>query len=165
MNRRQFHRTLTAALSAAAFGQAQQSGVQHSDAPNTKERTNMQLINKLIRFKMAVGDMPKAKAFYSDTLGLKAVSDYRLDDRNWWVSFDLPGDGASMVLSTAHENMKPGTMSIYFSSPDLAAAHQEISAKGAKVSAIKSDLYGPGSGVKWFNLQDPDGNQVFLAEA
>jgi len=125
----------------------------------------MQLINKLIRLKMAVGDMPKAKAFYTDTLGLKATSDYRRDDHNWWVSYALPGDGASMVLSTFHENMKPGTMSLYFSTSDLAAAHQEISAKGAKVNDIKSDLYGPGSGVKWFNLEDPDGNQVFLVQA
>ena len=26
-------------------------------------------------------------------------------------------------------------------------------------------LWVPGSGVKWFNLEDPDGNQVFLVQA
>jgi hypothetical protein len=26
------------------------------------------------------------------------------------------------------------------------------------------DLYGPGSGVKFFQLQDPDGNQVTIAQ-
>jgi hypothetical protein len=63
--------------------------------------------------------------------------------------------------------MKPGTMSLYFASSDLAAAHTELSAKGAKVNEVKDDLYGPGSGVKWFNLVDPDadGNQVFLVQA
>jgi uncharacterized protein YndB with AHSA1/START domain len=60
---------------------------------------SMQVVNKLMRFKIAVSDMPKAKAFYVDKLGLK------------------------------------------------------------------DDLYGPGSGVKWFNLKDPDGNQVLLVQA
>ena len=40
----------------------------------------MQVANKLMRFKMAVSDMPRAKAFYVDKLGLKAESDYRRDD-------------------------------------------------------------------------------------
>jgi catechol 2,3-dioxygenase-like lactoylglutathione lyase family enzyme len=118
-----------------------------------------------MRFKMAVSDMPKAKAFYADKLGLKIATDYRRDERNWWVSLSLPEGGASIVLTTAHENMKPGTMSLYFASSDLAAAHKELSTKGAKVNEVKDDLYGPGSGVKWFNLEDPDRNQVFLVQA
>ena len=123
----------------------------------------MQVANKLMRFKMAVSDMPKAKAFYVDKLGLKAESDYRRDDHNWWVSLTTEG-GTCIVLSTAHENMKPGTMSLYFASSDVAAAHKELSAKGARVNEVKDDLYGPGSGVKWFNLEDPDRNQVFLVQ-
>jgi predicted enzyme related to lactoylglutathione lyase len=122
-------------------------------------------VDKLIRFKMAVTDMPKAKTFYADKLGLKVASDYRRDDHNWWVSLALPESGASIVLTTAQENMKPGTMSLYFASADVGAAHQELSGNGAKVSDMKDDLYGPGSGVKWFNLEDPDGNQVFLVQA
>ena len=124
----------------------------------------MQLAGKLIRLKMAVNNMPKAKAFYVDTLGLTIASDFRRDDHNWWVAVTLAGDGTSMVLTTAHENMKPGTMSLYFANSDLAAAHKEISAKGVKVGEVKTDLYGPGSGVKWFNIEDPEGNQVFLVQ-
>jgi catechol 2,3-dioxygenase-like lactoylglutathione lyase family enzyme len=122
-------------------------------------------VNKLMRFKMAVGDMPKAKAFYAEKLGLKVESDYRRDDHNWWVSLTPTEGGPSIVLSTTHENMKPGTMSLYFASSDIAAAHKELSTKGAKANEVKDDLYGPGSGVKWFNLDDPDGNQVFLVQA
>jgi catechol 2,3-dioxygenase-like lactoylglutathione lyase family enzyme len=125
----------------------------------------MQVANKLMRFKMAVSDMPKAKAFYADKLGLKVESDYRRDDHNWWVSLTPTEGGPSIVLSTTHENMKPGTMSLYFASSDIAAAHKELSTKGAKANEVKDDLYGPGSGVKWFNLDDPDGNQVFLVQA
>jgi catechol 2,3-dioxygenase-like lactoylglutathione lyase family enzyme len=125
----------------------------------------MQLANKLMRLKMAVTDMPKAKAFYADKLGLKVESDYRRDDHNWWVSLTPTEGGPSIVLSTTHENMNPGTMSLYFASSDIAAAHKELSTKGAKANEVKDDLYGPGSGVKWFNLADPDGNQVFLVQA
>jgi predicted enzyme related to lactoylglutathione lyase len=125
----------------------------------------MQIVGKLIRFKMAVKDMSKAKEFYADTLGLKVESDYRRDDHNWWVSLALPDGGGSIVLSTVHENMKPGTMSLYFKASDVAAAHNEIGAKGVKVGELEDDLYGPGSGIKWFNFTDTDGNQLFLTQA
>jgi catechol 2,3-dioxygenase-like lactoylglutathione lyase family enzyme len=125
----------------------------------------MQVLNKLMMFSIAVRDMPKAKAFYVDKLGLKVVTDYRKDEANCWVSLSLPEGGASITLTTAHENMKPGAMRLYFASSDVAAAHKELSAKGAKVNDVKDDLFGPGSGVKWFNLEDPDGNQVLLVQA
>jgi len=63
-------------------------------------------------FSMAVSDMPKAKAFYVDKLGFKVATDYRKDDDNWWVSLTLAKGGASITLTTAHENMKPGTMKL-----------------------------------------------------
>ena len=125
----------------------------------------MQTVNKVMWFSMAVNDMPKAKAFYVDNLGLKVATDYRKDDNNWWVSLTLPEGGASITLTTASENMKPGAMKLYFATSDVAAAHKELTAKGAKVNELKDDLYGPGSGVKWFNLADPDGNQVLLVQA
>jgi predicted enzyme related to lactoylglutathione lyase len=165
MNRREFHQTLTAVLPAAGLAQAQQSQAQHSETPITKERTNMPAVNKVMWFSMAVSDMPKAKAFYSETLGLKVASDFRKDDGHWWVSLTLPEGGASITLTTSHENMKAGTMKLYFATSDVAAAHHELRAKGAKINEVKDDLYGPGSGVKWFNLADPDGNQVLVVQA
>ena len=61
--------------------------------------------------------------------------------------------------------MKPGTMQLYFATSDVVAAHKEFSNKGVKVNEVKDDLFGPGSSVKWFNLKDPDGNEVLLAQA
>ena len=80
-------------------------------------------IDKLMILSLAVSDMPKAKAFYADKLGLNVASDHRKDDDHWWVSLTLPENGASITLTTAHENMKPGTMSLHFMSSDIAAAH------------------------------------------
>jgi catechol 2,3-dioxygenase-like lactoylglutathione lyase family enzyme len=126
---------------------------------------NKQVVDKIIQFMVAVKDMPKAKEFYVEKLGLTVKMDYRKDDENWWVSLTPPEGGIIIVLSTFHQHMKPGTMTLYFGTSDVAAAYKELSGKDVKVNEIKDDLYGPGSGVKWFNLEDPDGNLVYLAQA
>jgi catechol 2,3-dioxygenase-like lactoylglutathione lyase family enzyme len=123
----------------------------------------MQVINKLIMINVAVSDMPKAKEFYGEKLGLKVVQEYRQDDENWYVSFDLP-DGVTITLNTTRGEIKP-TLVGYFSTSDIEMAHKELSSKEAKVSDVKDDLFGPGSGAKWFDLQDPDGNHLQMTQA
>jgi catechol 2,3-dioxygenase-like lactoylglutathione lyase family enzyme len=125
----------------------------------------MQVINKFMMFSMIVSDMSKAKAFYADKLGLKVVSDFRQDEEHWWVSLTPPEAGVTITLTTYHDNFKPGTMALYFATADVAAANKALSANGVKVNEVKDDLYGPGSGVKWFNFADPDGNLVHLVQA
>lgn len=124
----------------------------------------MNAVYALMMFSMTVSDMPKAKAFYADRLGLKVVSDVRQDDNHWWVSLTTPG-GVSITLTTFPENMKPGAMKLYFSTPDIAGARADLVAKGEKPGDMKDDLYGPRSGVKWFQLADPDGNQVIFVQS
>ena len=125
----------------------------------------MQTIKKLMQFAVAVSDMPKAKEFYAEKLGLKITTDFRRDDSNWWVTLTLPENGLSIVLTTHHDQMKPGTMTLWFSASDITAAHKELRNKGIEVNEIKDDLHGPGSGTKWFNFKDPDGNLIHLEQA
>jgi catechol 2,3-dioxygenase-like lactoylglutathione lyase family enzyme len=125
----------------------------------------MDTVNKFMMLAIGVSDMPTAKAFYADKLGLKVAMDYRQDDGHWWVSLTLPEGGVSITLTTFHENAKPGTMTLWFASSDLSAAHKTLDDKGVKVSEIQDDLHGPGSGVKWFNFKDPDGNLIHLEQA
>lgn len=128
----------------------------------------MQAINKFTMVSMLVSDMNKAKAFYVEKLGLDVATDYRQNDNNWWVTLTFPGGGASITLArsstTSNEPPEPGTMSFYFSTPDIAAAHRDLNEKGVTTSEIRDDLYGPGSGVKFFQLQDPDGSQLTFAQ-
>ena len=123
----------------------------------------MKIVDRLTMIMVAVSNMPRAKEFYADKLGLKVASDYRQDDDNWYVSVLLPEGGVTITLSTHREHKQPGTMTVYFATSDVSAAHKALSEKGLKVNEIKDDLYGPGSGVKWFSLEDPDGNRVLVA--
>jgi|SRR5450432_447145 catechol 2,3-dioxygenase-like lactoylglutathione lyase family enzyme len=125
----------------------------------------MKVIDKLMMFSAAVSDMPKAKAFYVDKLGLKVASEYRRDDHNWWVSLTLPEGGTSITLTTAHENMKPGAMKVYFATSDVPAVQKELSAMGAKVNEVKDDLYGPGRALSGLILTTLMANQVVLVQA
>jgi len=59
----------------------------------------MQIINKLMMLSIVVSDMPKAKEFYSEKLGLKVVSDYRQSDDRWWVALTLPEGGVTITLT------------------------------------------------------------------
>ena len=125
----------------------------------------MQIVNKLTMFQMAVADMPKAKEFYSDQLGLKVAKDYRQDADHWWVSLMDADGGFTITLTTYKGNMKPGNLVMYFSTADLDAAHKELQGKGVKVGDVQDDLYGPGSGVKFFQVSDPDENVIHIWQA
>lgn len=112
---------------------------------------------KISMLQMAVTEMAKAKAFYVEQLGWSATTDYGQGDHHW-VSLELPGGGTTLTLSTMHGHMKPGTMTLYLSTSDIEATYNVFKAKGVEVNDIQNDLYGPGSGVKWFRISDPDGN-------
>ena len=130
--------------------------------------TKMTVANQLTMVSMVVSDMKRAKEFYADKLGLEVATDYRQNDDNWWVTLTFPGGGPSITLArsstTSNEPPKPGTLGLYLSTSDVAAAHKELNEKGVNPSEIRDNLYGPGSGVKFFQLQDPDGNQVTFAQ-
>ena len=130
--------------------------------------TKMTVANQFTMVSMVVSNMKRAKEFYADKLGLEVATDYRQNDDNWWVTLTFPGGGPSITLArsstTSNEPPKPGTLGLYLSTSDVAAAHKELNEKGVNPSEIRDNLYGPGSGVKFFQLQDPDGNQVTFAQ-
>jgi catechol 2,3-dioxygenase-like lactoylglutathione lyase family enzyme len=125
------------------------------------------VVNQLTMVSVVVSDMKKAKEFYAEKLGLEVTTDYRRNDDNWWVTLTLPGGGPSITLArsstTSNEAPKPGTLGLYLSTSDIAAARRELNEKGINPGEVRDDLYGPGSGVKFFQLNDPDGNQVTFA--
>ena len=123
--------------------------------------------NKLMMVAMNVSDMAASKKFYVDQLGFKISTEYRQDDDNWWTTLIFPEGGATLTLSRASASpasMTPDILSIYFETSDVEAAHEALSTKDVKVEDVQDDLFGPGSGVRWFNVKDPDGNSVFFVQ-
>jgi predicted enzyme related to lactoylglutathione lyase len=120
----------------------------------------MKTVDKLLMLHMAVSDMDKSKAFYVDKLGFKATRDvdqkvYRL------VHMELPGGGVSINLTNLNENMKPGTMKLYFGTSDIKDAYKVLTEKGVKPkNEIKDDSWG-----MWFDFDDPDGNHLFIVQS
>ena len=126
----------------------------------------MQAANKIMMCAVNVSDMAKSKEFYAEKLGLTISTEYRQDDDNWWVTLALPEGGATLTLSRASispESIKPGTLAVYLETSDVEAAHKELAVK-VKAEDVQNDLFGPGSGVKWFNVEDPDGTRVFFVQ-
>jgi len=113
---------------------------------------------------LAVTDMAKAKAFYAEQLGWTVTTDYGQGTHHW-VSLSLPGGGASLTLSTVPGKLQPGALQYYLSTSNIEATYNELKARGVNVNEIKDDLYGRGSGVKWFDFEDPDGNKWLMAQA
>lgn len=127
----------------------------------------MQSINKLMMVSVNVSDMAKSKEFYVDKLGLEITTEYRQDDNNWWTTLALPEGGATFTLSRssyAPDSMKPNMLSVYFETSDIDATHQELVDKGVETSDVQDNLFGPGSGVKFVNFDDPDGVKVHIAQ-
>ena len=135
---------------------------------NSIDSESVAVANQLTMVSVVVSDMKKAKEFYAEKLGLEVATDYRQNDDNWWVTLVLPGGGASITLArsstTSNEPPKPGTLGFYLSTSDIATAHKELNEKGVETGEIRDDLYGPGSGVKFIQFQDPDGNPVTFAQ-
>jgi catechol 2,3-dioxygenase-like lactoylglutathione lyase family enzyme len=129
--------------------------------------TKKTVVNQLTMVSVVVSDMQKAKEFYAEKLGFEVATDYRLNDDNWWVTLSLPG-GPSITLArsstTSNEAPKPGTLGLYLSTSDIAAAQEELQQRGVNAGEIQDNLYGPGSGVKFIQFQDPDGNSVTIAQ-
>lgn len=124
----------------------------------------MSIVKKLTMYNIAVKDIPKATAFYSDILGLEVTQDYRQDEKNWWITLALPEGGVSITLGLDEEGIKPGKLTTYFATDDITATHKALVEKKVEVSDVQDDLYGPGSGVKFVTLTDPAGNSVLLVQ-
>ena len=127
--------------------------------------------DKLMMLHMAVKDMDKVKEFYTDKLGFKVTNDFAYDKAqavkagvpagSRWISMDFPGGGPSINLTNLYENMKPGGMKLYLSTPDIEAASNELKAKGVKLA---HEITHTGWATS-FDFLDPDGNQWVVVQS
>src|SRR5262249_25848457 len=118
---------------------------------------------KIFQVMMPVSDMAKAKTFYAEQLGFQITADFGQGEHHW-VTLALPGGGPALVLTTTQGNIKPGWVTLYLATSNVEALYNDLTAKGVTANEIKDNLFGPGSGVKWFSVADPDGNTWIVAQ-
>jgi len=107
-----------------------------------------------------VSNMDRAVRFYSETLGLKLA--YRFGDH--WASIEA-GTGLTIGLHPASSQFsagRKGSMAIGLqlkgSLPDAVSA---LTAKGVR---FQGDVINEGKAGSFIGFEDPDGNQLYLAE-
>jgi predicted enzyme related to lactoylglutathione lyase len=112
---------------------------------------------KKVAFTMyPVSDMPRARAFYEETLGLGPSSS---GAQIPWVEFDLPGGGCLAITNVTAGEPGAGTGgTIAFEVDDLAATVADLKAKGVAFAAegIESPV------CHMAIVKDPDGNAIIL---
>ena len=116
----------------------------------------MSLINGIAQIALSVTDLPRATAFYRDTLGLKLL-------------FEVPNmsfldiDGIRLMLSS--HGGKPGGRDtvFYFKVADAEHAHAELGGKGVHFEQPPHVIgRTPTSEVMLAFCTDPDGNLLGL---
>jgi len=114
------------------------------------------MLNKVAFTMYPVRDMPRARAFYEETLGLGPSGS---GAQSPWVEFDLPGGGC-LAITTVTPNAPSASAggTIAFEVDDLAATVADLKAKGVAFAAegIESPV------CHMAIVKDPDGNAIIL---
>jgi predicted enzyme related to lactoylglutathione lyase len=111
----------------------------------------------------AVDDVPRARAFYGDTLGIELTV---LDEQNGLISLHLAGDRDTLIYNKP--DFVPATYTILnFKVDDIDAAVDELTGRGVEVERydgmpqdekgiMRGIEAGMGPDIAWF--KDPAGN-------
>jgi predicted enzyme related to lactoylglutathione lyase len=130
-----------------------------------------------------VSDVDRAKKFYGK-VGWRLDADFRFDNGFRIVQFTPPGSGCSVQFGANITPAAPGSaQSLYLAVSDIAAAHDELVARGVEVSDVfhaatpgaqfqrdgtSGRVSGPAPAHATYGsfatLSDPDGNSWLLQE-
>jgi predicted enzyme related to lactoylglutathione lyase len=114
------------------------------------------MLNKVAFTMYPVTDMPRARAFYEEVLGLGPS---RSGATSPWVEFDLAGGGCLAITTvTPNEPIASAGGTIAFEVDNLPAMVADLKAKGVAFAAegIESPV------CRMAIIKDPDGNAIIL---
>jgi catechol 2,3-dioxygenase-like lactoylglutathione lyase family enzyme len=109
-----------------------------------------------------VSDPDRAKAFYTETLGLELIAEEQMPSGTRWVEVGSPGAQTSISLVTWLESMQPGSLrGLIFLTDDIQSDHDELSRRGVKfLGPIEEQHWG-----KYVQFWDQDENVLVLQES
>ena len=109
---------------------------------------------KLELVAVPVTDVDRAKAFYTDKVGFIADHDHTVSDDMRFVQLTPPGSACSIALGRGIVTSTPGSVQgLQLVVSDVAAAHDELAARGVAVSEVQDFPWG-----SFVFFSDPDGN-------
>ena len=108
-----------------------------------------------------VGDQDAALKFYTESLGLKVVTDQPFTEKQRWIELMIPGADTGIALFTpeGHEKRIGEFQSISFWCEDVFATADALKKKGVEFTKEPAaESWGSAAVFK-----DPDGNQFVLS--
>jgi len=115
---------------------------------------------KLELVAVPVTDVDRAKAFYTDKVGLHADHDQQVNENLRFVQLTPPGSACSIAIGIGLTQMKPGSLEgLQMVVPDIEQAHRQLVSRGADVSPIEDLPWG-----RFVYFSDPDGNRWAVQE-
>jgi catechol 2,3-dioxygenase-like lactoylglutathione lyase family enzyme len=126
---------------------------------------------KLELVAIPVGDVDRAKRFYSEQLGFAVDHDTTVGDAVRFVQLTPPGSACSIAIGTGQVEAPPGaTQGLQLVVDDIEAARAQLVERGVQVSPVRhyegADLV-DGPGGRWNSFlffHDPDGNGWVVQE-
>src|SRR4029077_11604853 len=111
-----------------------------------------------------VSDQDQAISFYTTKLGFSVVADVPFGDGDRWVEVAPPDGGTALALVRPQGEYQPGRMTgIALETPDPAATHAELKAKGVDVAA--EVMGGDGTLSPMFFMRDNSQIHLLIAQA
>ena len=109
---------------------------------------------KLELVAVPVSDVDRSKNFYTEKVGFACDVDTRVSDDLRFVQLTPPGSACSIAIGEGITGAAPGSVEgLQMVVADVAAAREELLARGVEVSDVKEFPWGS---FVWFS--DPDGN-------
>lgn len=101
-----------------------------------------------------VTDIPRARKFYEEVLGLKTGLQHEVGPGQWWIEYDIAGQALAI------SNAMPGTPSsaLTLEVADLDASLAAVRAAGVMIATDVMEF----PPCRMFFIKDPDGHEIGL---
>jgi predicted enzyme related to lactoylglutathione lyase len=103
-----------------------------------------------------VTDVPRARKFYEETLGLKLLFAHEMPDNRWWIEYDVGGN--ALAISNLWPPSGQSGPGVALEIEDLDAALADLTDIGVSIS--HEIMESPS--CRFFSIKDPDGNDITL---
>jgi predicted enzyme related to lactoylglutathione lyase len=111
-------------------------------------------INEVAFVFHSTADIPRAREFYGNLLGLKTGMNHEFSPGMWWIEYDV--GGVALAVSNAYRPSGTGGASLALEVADLDQALAAVKEAGVEVTIEPQDF----SPCRMFGIASPDGHAI-----